>query len=66
VTAFRVDADKPTLDTLVETTNLPAKKLKLLCSVKHPETDRGLSLIDNKERGRAMQLLAAIRKRILQ
>ena len=65
VTAFRVDADEATLDTLVTTANRPAKKLKLLCSVKHPATDRGLSLIDNKERGQAMRLLAAIRGHIL-
>jgi hypothetical protein len=65
VTAFRVDVGKATLKSLVETRRLPRKKLRLLCSDAAPTTNRGLSLIDPIERGKALQLMADIRNFIV-
>ena len=61
VTAFRVDPDRRTLNTLCDTRNLPAKKLRLLSNVADPKTNFGLSLIDADERKQVVQLMANIR-----
>lgn len=58
VTAFRLDADESTLNTLVKTNKAPKKKLLLLCSDISPTKHRGLSLIDKNERLKALQLMA--------
>lgn len=65
VTGFRIDTDKGTLDTLVDTDFAPKKKLKLLCTVEKPMLDRGWSLLDKKERWKALKMMADIREYIL-
>jgi hypothetical protein len=65
VTTFRVDVDKQTLETLVQTDFVPKNKLRLHCSDPSPQTNRGLSLIDAAERARAVQLMASMRQFII-
>jgi hypothetical protein len=65
VTAFRIDPEKSTLDTLCATKKVPKKKLQLLCNVENPMTNPGLSLIDSKERVDALHLMANMRQFIL-
>jgi hypothetical protein len=65
VTAFRVNPDKATLNALCDTRKVPTTKLELLCSEATPKISPGLSLIDQKERVQALQLMADIRQFIL-
>ena len=72
VTCFRIDPVEDTLKALVNNkTKTPPhfsenEKLTLLCSVKNPRKDYGLSLIDHTERTEACQLLTDVRKFILE
>lgn len=65
VAGFRIDADQATIDTLVKKDYLPDKKLTLQCTLKNPAEEIGWSLINKKERLKALQLMANIRDFIL-
>jgi hypothetical protein len=58
VTAFRVEPDKATLNTLCGTRKVPTTKLQLLCNEATPKISPGLSLIDPKERLQALQIVS--------
>ena len=65
VTAFRVCPSKATLDTLCDSRKVPTPPLQLLCSEAQPLVNHGLSLIDPVERMKALQLMADIRRFIV-
>jgi hypothetical protein len=65
VTLFRVEAVPTTLNAIFDENNVPAKKLKLLCTEKNPAMGLGLSLIDPKERVKALRVMADIRRLML-
>jgi hypothetical protein len=65
VAFFRIVPIKTTVNTLVNTKYVPARKLKLLCNIKNPDKNPGLSLIDPEQRKEAVQMMADIRNSIL-
>ncbi len=65
VTAFRLEQVLTTLNTLYETNKVPTTKLRLLSTARNPTMDLGLSLIDSKERVKALQMMADIRMFLL-
>ena len=65
VTAFRVEPCSETLATLCDTDRVPTSKIKLMCTEKTPQKHLGLSLIDQEERLKALQIMADMRRFIL-
>jgi hypothetical protein len=66
VTMFRINPSRKILDTFIATKQIPHPKLELMCNIKDPVNNRGLSLLDPKQRKEAVRIMTNIRQFIIE